>query len=1074
MSEVTSTCPPAELKLPEEKKKEKKKPTHVSKKAKKNTITKKVTNRSLSKENIPTTSNIVVHTSATNRNPIFRLSKFQFRECRTSNGESYFEAQVTADKHTFYGCGITKKLAKAKAKKEFYKHFSKNKEGKTIPNPKQNVSNLSKNEKPLCKVKVSSQNPKSLISEHNVSKICKTIEENPLCMLNKLNLKEAYVVQESKTSTGQSYFQAEVIIGDKHFYGTGTSKKMAKTEAAKEALKHFSDTSMTQNEVEIKKKETINQSLLKQNVHQLFKEIKTNDNIPDDRNSNYEIQEPIINDPNFYGIQTIKSAIENENPLGKLRELKLQVSYVIQEYNTTLTGRSYFQAEAIVDDQHFYGTGTSKKMARTEAAKEALKHFSYLSETKNVFESNKNQPSQSLLEPNVSQLLKQVKANNSVFNAQNSYSEIEVCEKSFSNSDLPPKLITDGQDFYGIETSETMFKPFPQNVSTLSDRKVETSDNLLNRFGNSSSNMKNKTQDCKLPVIESSLQPEIAVSEQKFLDIGASSKELANIDFKRETIEHFSQNPNWSISEDNISITSNPFAIYENPLSRLNELKMKITYVIQESTTSSGQPYFQGEVVVGDRHFFGIGSSKKIAKTEAAKEALKHFSYLLSPENSKNNQKELKHSISEQDFKIFENNEDPLSRLKELKLNTKYVIQEFKPFGGQPYIQAEAIVGHQHFYGSGASEKEAKTEAAEKALKHFSHIVNRDKDVYSNKKATMRSSSEQDVSELTSNQNSDIKYENTECKVPSSNSYFRPVPISNDRPPSKQNVSTLSKKVETDENLLSRLGNLNLNIMDEIKKYKTPIAETNLQPESTFSSQQLYNDTGACKQIANTNDVRKPYKIFSQNPNRTLSEHNVTTVENPLSMLNKLNLKETYVVNEHKTLTGAYFQAEVIVSDQHFYGIGTSKKIARIEAAKEALKQFSSLVIPKNAVKNDKQLKCSNSEYNVVKKVENENPISRLNELNLKVKYVVQKWKTPDWEPYYQVEAIIDDQHFYGCGASQEVAKTHAAQEALKHFSHLSYVKRQHENRKMPSNPLLKHDTPKVSVSFPNKTCLKM
>lgn len=63
----------------------------------------------------------------------------------------------------------------------------------------------------------------------------------------------------------------------------------------------------------------------------------------------------------------------------------------------------------------------------------------------------------------------------------------------------------------------------------------------------------------------------------------------------------------------------------KNPISVLNDLKLDVKYDFVVRNGSVYNLIFEAVIVVDGKNFCGIGNSKKLAKFEAAKEALEYF-----------------------------------------------------------------------------------------------------------------------------------------------------------------------------------------------------------------------------------------------------------------------------------------------------------------------------------------------------------------------------------------------------------------------------------------------------------------
>ncbi|KAJ8958245.1 hypothetical protein NQ318_017388 [Aromia moschata] len=152
-------------------------------------------------------------------------------------------------------------------------------------------------------------------------------ENNPISILNEVGIGVKYEVIEQNGPPHNPVFKVSVEVDGHTYYGTGNSKKAAKSAAAIEALK--SDIQFSNND----------------SPKQLPKRKKGNS----------------IN-------------INEKNPISILNEVRLGLKYEVIEQSGP-SHNPVFKVSVEVDGHTYYGTGNSKKAAKSEAAIEALKSF---------------------------------------------------------------------------------------------------------------------------------------------------------------------------------------------------------------------------------------------------------------------------------------------------------------------------------------------------------------------------------------------------------------------------------------------------------------------------------------------------------------------------------------------------------------------------------------------------------------------------------------------------------------------------------------------------------------------------
>ncbi|XP_076252065.1 adenosine deaminase acting on RNA isoform X2 [Rhynchophorus ferrugineus] len=163
-------------------------------------------------------------------------------------------------------------------------------------------------------------------------------EKNPVSILNEMHVGLKYEVADVFGPPHNPLFNIYVEVNGQKFYGTGQSKKIARAKAAEEALKSFIQ--FPSNDI-----------ILKTSTAPKGDGDFTSDKITEAKTI------PI-------------AAPRDKNPVMLLNELYPNVNYNFTQNEADVVNR--FKATITVQDEQFIGTGSSKKNAKTAAAKIAL------------------------------------------------------------------------------------------------------------------------------------------------------------------------------------------------------------------------------------------------------------------------------------------------------------------------------------------------------------------------------------------------------------------------------------------------------------------------------------------------------------------------------------------------------------------------------------------------------------------------------------------------------------------------------------------------------------------------------
>ncbi|XP_074041218.1 adenosine deaminase acting on RNA [Leptinotarsa decemlineata] len=166
-------------------------------------------------------------------------------------------------------------------------------------------------------------------------------EKNPISVLNELKLGLKYEIIEQSGPSHNPTFRVCVEVDGQKYYGTGNSKKSAKTEAASEALKSF---------IQL----PTNGMIVSTNSIEVNRTDFTSDQVV---TKNKNVKPPSLNKG-------------EKGPLMLLNELYPGAEFTCTSNESDPYGR--FKMTIYINGESFQGTGSNKKLAKNAAASAAL------------------------------------------------------------------------------------------------------------------------------------------------------------------------------------------------------------------------------------------------------------------------------------------------------------------------------------------------------------------------------------------------------------------------------------------------------------------------------------------------------------------------------------------------------------------------------------------------------------------------------------------------------------------------------------------------------------------------------
>ncbi|RZC38737.1 double-stranded RNA-specific editase Adar [Asbolus verrucosus] len=165
-----------------------------------------------------------------NKNPVSVLNelriglKYNLIEQTGPSHAPVFKVGVEVDGQTYYGVGGSKKVAKCRAAEEALKSFIQ------LPN---NANMIYSTGADATNMDFTSDAFEGMHKHRTVVK--KSTAKGPVMLLNELYPKVVYECTENE-GCAYSRFKITITLGDEKFFGTGSSKKLAKNAAATAAL----------------------------------------------------------------------------------------------------------------------------------------------------------------------------------------------------------------------------------------------------------------------------------------------------------------------------------------------------------------------------------------------------------------------------------------------------------------------------------------------------------------------------------------------------------------------------------------------------------------------------------------------------------------------------------------------------------------------------------------------------------------------------------------------------------------------------------------------------------------------
>ncbi|XP_066156485.1 double-stranded RNA-specific editase Adar isoform X2 [Euwallacea fornicatus] len=183
--------------------------------------------------------------------------------------------------------------------------------------------------------------------------------KNPISILNELFASLTYEVESVAGPAHDPVFVLSLKLKDynKKFFGSGASKKLARTNAALSALQHIFNFPAKSEEVILTESEiSVFSNLEETDFCSTSTDSKSNDKPAPAKRKKTEI------------------SLTDKNPVSILNELRVGLKYEVASVEGP-PHNPVFSISVELDGQKYYGQGASKKVARAKAAEEALKSF---------------------------------------------------------------------------------------------------------------------------------------------------------------------------------------------------------------------------------------------------------------------------------------------------------------------------------------------------------------------------------------------------------------------------------------------------------------------------------------------------------------------------------------------------------------------------------------------------------------------------------------------------------------------------------------------------------------------------
>ncbi|CAH0559585.1 unnamed protein product [Brassicogethes aeneus] len=501
----------------------------------------------------------------------------------------------------------------------------------------------------------------------------------------------------------------------------------------------------------------------------------------------------------------------------------------------------------------------------------------------------------------------------------------------------------------------------------------------------------------------------------------------------------------------------------KNPISVLNELRLGLKYNVLEQVGPSHAPIFKVSVEVDGHTYFGTGGSKKIAKAKAAEEALKSF--IQFPNNGKiitTHQ-----IISSGDFtadtfetkKVKSNAPNvpkkgvlkaPVMYLHELYPNSKLDIASND---GDPYARFKAVISIDNEKYTGTDNGTVKT----------------------NKELKLNTTAKNPISVL-NNLNRDVKYElvskegaahaplytvsvemdgkrylgtgltKKAAKLNGASKVVEALKVENETSAenSEKNRRKSWQKFFVDGkcivNPVAALNEIHPGIKYELVEKEGPPHA----PQFTLAVQvgeRVYTGTGPSLKSAKVKAAKSALNEFIElfKLNNNFNENSASSSDsedskaepsfNPVSVLNELCTDLEFV---EEAVSGPQHRPEffisVAVGGVKHVGTGGTKRLAKANAAQAALLHMAQL--PEHEHKVAARLGALGNRA-LTKNGCVKRPLMLLYEMYPSSQFSVTYDGFSQFSRF-KVDLIVNEQHYFGCGASKKLAKNAAATIALR------------------------------------------
>lgn len=195
--------------------------------------------------------------------------------------------------------------------------------------------------------------------------------------------------------------------------------------------------------------------------------------------------------------------------------------------------------------------------------------------------------------------------------------------------------------------------------------------------------------------------------------------------------------------------------------------------------------------------------------------------------------------------------------------------------------------------------------------------------------------------------------------------------------------------------------------------------------------------------LNNSQNIIESENKLTKNPVQNIKNKLANVPKNPVSILNEIHKGLNYQFLSAKGPTNCpIFKVEVEFQGIKYFGEGRSKNLAKHNVAKNILnvidpeRQFECVEISNNAPILDDDNQPLKNNISAEK-----NPVSVLNELRAGLIYNFVSVNGPSHAPTFEVTVEVDGQIYKGSGRSKKLAKTNAAEAALRSFIQFPYNK---------------------------------